>query len=208
VRSRMHAVARRVARRPGERSLLRPCVQRTAYAGTAEAPRTLVGAAGLRPTGCHARARQAAAKELRCAQKRVTENRTRVRGEPPVNSAAAAAAAQRLRADDGAGRPGAAPAVRASAAWLAMAGCMATFVRSVGRVSRAPRAARSGAPRRTHEQACLGTFGRAEPPCQPGWAHAPHAAPSLPSLLTSGCALLQWTAMDILFAYAFFRLKK
>jgi len=92
--------------------VLRPRAQRAAYAGAAAAPRALVVAARLRPHVCRARARQAAAKELRCAQKRVTENRTRVRGEPPVNSAAAAAAAQRLRADDGAGRTGAAPAVR------------------------------------------------------------------------------------------------
>ena len=53
---------------------------------------------------------QAAAKELRSAQRRASECRVRVRGEAPASAAAAAAAAQVLRADDG--RQGAAQSVR------------------------------------------------------------------------------------------------
>lgn len=56
-------------------------------------------------------AAQAAAKELRSAQRRATECRVHVRGEVPATAAAAAAAAQKLREEDGAGRPGTAPLV-------------------------------------------------------------------------------------------------
>lgn len=52
---------------------------------------------------------QAAAKELRSAQRRASECRARVRGEAPATAAAAAAAAQALRADDC--RQGTAPSV-------------------------------------------------------------------------------------------------
>ena len=58
---------------------------------------------------CLPLAAQAAAKELRSAQRRASEYRTHVRGNAPVTAAAAAAAAQALRADDC--RQGAAPSV-------------------------------------------------------------------------------------------------